>query len=387
MLIYWIWFAQLGRISCGEKWQLLQRFSDPEEFYHSEAVASEDRDLTQAQQILEDCVNKGIHILTAKDESYPQRLLNTYDPPLVLYFRGSLPDWNRQPAIGIVGTRRASAYGCSTAWRFGAQIAASGALVVSGAADGIDAMAMYGALNAGKPVVGVLGCGVDVVYPKKNQEIFELTVANGCLVSEYPPRTPAYKWNFPQRNRIITGICNGLLVVEAPERSGALISANHAMEQGRDVYVVPGVVDNPCCAGSNALLQERAVAALSGWDVVKDYEALYPGQLRRSPLPKEALQVAQAPAFPETASEKSSQSDKKSIDNRDKSTYSVVNNPQPALTQEEQDVLAQIGREPRLVDELLEELSIPAGTAKAILTRLTIKGVIQSCPGGRVSRK
>ncbi len=387
MLVYWIWFAQLNKISCGEKWQLLKRYCDPEDIFHSEDLTEEDKDLTQAQQILEDCVDKGIHILTAGEEEYPQRLRNTYDPPLVLYFRGSLPRWNQQPAIGIVGTRKATAYGCSTARRFGAQIAACGALVISGVADGIDAMAMLGALDTDKPVVGVLGCGVDVVYPKKNQAIFDRVLTNGCLISEYPPRTPAYRWNFPQRNRIISGLSNGLLVVEAPEKSGALITANHAIEQGRDVYVVPGVVDNPSCAGSNALLQEQAVAALSGWDVVKEYQVLYPGQIRRSPLPQGTIQVAQQTQIPGASGKKSSPSDKKSIDNRDKSTYSVVNKPEPALTQEEQAVLAQLSSTPRLVDELLGELSVPAGAAKAILTRLSIKGVIQNHPGGRVSRK
>lgn len=401
MLIHWIWFAQLKKISCAQKWQLLQHFSDPEEIYHSDETALrevgflsadalavlEEKDLTEALQILQECEDKGIHLLTIADDAYPRRLRNTFDPPMVLYFRGKLPDWNDTPVIGIVGTRKATAYGCNTARQFGAQIAACGALVVSGAADGVDAMAMYGALDAGNPVVGVLGCGVDVVYPKKNQQLFDLTAANGCLISEYPPRTPGNAWHFPQRNRIISGISNGLLVVEAPKKSGALITVERALEQGRDVYAVPGPVDNPFCEGSNALLQDRASAALSGWNVVKEYDALYPGRLKNAAVLQPPLRVAQEPEIPVISKGKSPAPDKKSIDNRDKSTYSVVNKPAPALTQEEQGVLAQIGMEPVLVDELVDRLGLSAGAVKAVLTKLAIKGLTKTHPGGRVSRK
>lgn len=401
MLIYWIWFAELKKLSCAQKWQLLQRFHDPEEIYHSDErtlkesgclseevlTALEDKDLRGAEKILQDCEGKGIHLLTVTDEAYPSRLRNTYDPPVLLYFKGSVPAWNDRPAIGIVGTRKATAYGCNTARQFGAQIAACGALVVSGAADGVDAMAMHGALDMGKCVVGVLGCGVDIVYPKKNQQLFDRMESQGCLISEYPPRTPANAWHFPQRNRIISGICDGLLVVEAPEKSGALISAQYAMEQGRDVYVVPGAVDNPYCKGSNALLKDRAVPALSGWDAVKEYTGLYPGKIVPAEVPPMPLKVAQEPAVPAVSAGKSLSPNKKSIDNRDKSTYSVVNKPEPALTQEEQAVLARIGTQMKLVDELLEETNLSTGAVKAILTKLAIKGVIRNHPGGRVSRK
>ena len=198
MLLYWIWFAQLNKITAVQKQLLLQHFTDPEEIYNSEdsklyrieglpesaVQALEDKDLTEARQILEECVNKGIGIVTLHDSNYPSRLRNTVDPPLVLYFKGQLPVWDLQPVIGIVGTRKASSYGLSTAARFGKQIAACGALVVSGGAAGIDAMAMQGALEAGRPVIGVLGCGVDVVYPAQNRQLFSQVVQNGCLISE-----------------------------------------------------------------------------------------------------------------------------------------------------------------------------------------------------------
>ena len=328
MLIYWIWFAQLGGISLVQKLELLQHFHDPEEIYHLQGNISEvpekimealeDKDLSQAERILIDCDQKGIGILTIRDEYYPEKLRNTYDPPLVLYVKGTVPEWNTIPVIGIVGTRKASSYGLQTAWRFGGQIASSGALVVSGGAAGIDGQAMEGALYAGFSTVGVLGCGVDVVYPASNRNLFKRTAEVGCLISEYPPKTPGNWWHFPQRNRIISGMSDGLLVVEAPEKSGALITAKLAMDQGRDVYVVPGNVGVEACIGSNALLQDGGIAALSGWDVVKEYEALYPGKVSKNQIPpytpEKPLKVAQTAAFSEELQNSDEVSQKKYID-------------------------------------------------------------------------
>lgn len=401
MLIYWVWFAQLSGITIAQKLALLQHFHDPEEIYHIQGNISgipeevmealQDKDLREAKKILADCAHKGISVLTLRDESYPKKLKNTYDPPLVLYVKGTLPQWDTIPVIGIVGTRKASSYGLHTAQRFGGQIASSGALVVSGGASGIDTKAMEGALDAGWPVVGVLGCGVDVVYPASNRKLFARVVENGCLISEYPPRTPGIHWHFPQRNRIISGMSDGLLVVEAPQKSGALITAKRAMEQGRDVYVVPGNVDVDSCAGSNALLQDRAVAALSGWDVVKEYDAVYPGKVSKNKIPpypmSEPLKVAQSVSFPEKLENFGGTSQKKAIDNEEKSTYSVLDSAAAALSETEQAVLACVPRQPVLVDEVIAQADLPAGTVRSILTKLSLKGLTAVYPGGRISRK
>ena len=185
-------------------------------------------------------------------------------------------------------------------------------------------------------------------------------------------------------------MCNGLLVVEAPEKSGALISAAHALEQGRDVFVVPGNVDVEACSGSNALLDE-AVAALSGWHVVRQYEHQYPGKVRRQELPKAAqypqTMVAQQQAYPEKADTQNQAHDKKSIDKSLKSTYSVVNNLVSALSQQEQLVFARIGTEGCTVDDLIGNTELPPATVKSILTKLTIKGLVRNLPGGRVAAK
>lgn len=401
MLLYWIWFAQLNKIPVLLKQAMLRRFHDPEEIYHSEESvlagvegmtqaamqALEDKDLAPAQKILWECEQKGIGLLTLRDKAYPNRLRNTADAPVVLYYRGKLPDWDAQPVIGIVGTRKASAYGMSTAAVFGKQIAACGALVVSGGAAGIDTMAMKGALEAGKPVVAVLGCGVDVVFPSQNRFLFQQVTEDGCLLSEYPPRTKGLAWHFPERNRIITGISNGLLVVEAPERSGALISAKWALDQGREVFAVPGNVGVDSCAGSNALLQDRALPALSGWDVVKEYQELWPDVVQKHTVRYEGKSQIRVAQQPMPLPSEWNTVDKKAIDKDDKSTYSVLNSKQTVLSETEQTVLALIGKTPVAVDELIDQTQMSASAVKAVLTRLTIKGLTVNLPGGRVSLK
>jgi DNA processing protein len=199
-----------------------------------------DKDTSDAEQILQECDNKGIQLMVYSDNAYPERLRNIADPPAVLYYKGTFPDFDQEAAIGIVGTRRCSAYGMLQSKQFSNLIANSGGIVVSGGARGIDTMALGGALDSLMPVVCVLGCGVDVVYPSSNRGLYEGVLRCGCLISEFPPGTRPYKWNFPKRNRLISGVSNGVLVVEAPERSGALITARLAAEQGRDLFAVPG---------------------------------------------------------------------------------------------------------------------------------------------------
>lgn len=405
MLLYWVWFAQLKGLTGQQKHQLLAHFRDPEELYHSDPqvmsqipgmteqmmAALEDRSLAEAQKILADCAEKGIAILTYTDEHYPKKLQNTYEAPWLLYYKGKLPQWDEQPLIAVVGTRKATSYGMRAAYRYGSQIAACGGIVVSGGAAGVDTMALEGALQAGAEVVCVFGCGVDVCYPAKNKDLFARVAAGGCILSEYPPRTEAYSWNFPRRNRILSGISNGVLVVEAPMKSGALITARLAMEQGREVFAVPGNVDVDACAGSNALLQDYGIAALSGWDVMKEYQTRYPGKVVRrdalQPPEPAAVEVTQTPRMPKAHPTSREDTDKKSIDKDKNTTYSVVDRPRANLSQEEQAVLDKIGKAPMLIDEVIAASGLPAGKVKSLLTKLTVKGQLQNHPGGRVSRK
>ena len=399
MILHWIWFAELKDITLMDKHRLLERFHDPEELYHTadsilEKYGIKDKDLHTAQNILHKCNKKGIKLLPIADSAYPGRLRNTPDAPILLYYKGVLPDWEKAPFIGVVGTRKASAYGLQIARQMGSQIASCGGIVVSGGASGVDSGAMQGALDAGFPVVGVLGCGVDVVYPRNNRKLFETVVQTGCLLSEYPPEAEGIPWHFPARNRIISGVSNGVLVVEAPKKSGALITAQRALEQGRDVFVVPGNINTPACEGSNALLQEGAIPALSGWNVVSSYETLYPDQVQKStktPVFTEGSAPAKVTQTTQIPTEKSADGEtgrKKSIDNSANSTYSVVlENRHPVLNEEEKYVLAQLTREPKEAAELIAKLDMPSGKVLSILTMLAVKGLVFKHPGGRFSLK
>lgn len=415
MLIHWIWLSMRPAVSDRMRGQLLQQFQDAEDIYFAdeqaygmvegmteEAAASlQDKDLTQAQQVIEICNRKRISILTYRDAAYPNRLRNISDPPVVLYYKGRLPDFDGLPLIAVVGTRSASSYGLTIAKRMGSQIAACGGIVVSGMAYGIDGMAMRGALSAGSPVVGVLGCGVDVVYPLSNRALFADTEQCGCILSEFLPGTPPTKWNFPKRNRLLSGLSCGVLVVEAPEKSGALITAARAAEQGRDVFVVPGNIDTASCAGSNALLRDGAIAVGSGWDVLSEYEALFPDKIhrntgisRQNAYPDEVLLAAQegensrlkvaqkarkvAPCQPKN---------KKEIDKAKNSQYSDAEAKTPALSENEAKIVSLVRQGKTLVDDIIAETGMPAGAVLAVLTMLEVKGVIARLPGKRVELK
>ena len=406
MLLYWIWFAELKEISLLQKRRLLEYFHDPEELYNTSDAALEqlglpeklrralqEKSLQLAEQILHNCIGKNIGVLPVTDSAYPSRLRNTEDAPIVLYYSGRLPDWESAPFIGVVGTRKASAYGLQIARQMGRQIASGGGRIVSGGAIGGDTAAMLGAMDEDHPVVGVLGCGVDVVYPPSNRKLFDAVRKNGCLVSEYPPGTQALSWHFPARNRIISGISSGVLVVEAPRRSGALITAQRALEQGRDVFVVPGNINTITCEGSNALLQEGAIPIFSGWDVLSGYEFLYPGKLHKQKAMRvdfceqTAAKVAQNPMIPAKNGATVGNAQKKSIDNRGVSTYSELKNKQAALSEDEKTILALLTQKPQEPAELIAQLDMPSGKVLSLLTMLTIKGFALKHPGGRISLK
>ena len=415
MLEYWIWFSQLGKLSDRSKRLLMQHYHDPEEIYYAEAdaigqidgmtedqiSALQDKDLNNARAIEDECAKKGLKIVTFEDAAYPQRLKYIADPPMILYYKGKLPDWNDRPAIGVVGTRKASAYGLTTARKMGYQIARCGGIVVSGMARGIDSMAMDGALLADSPTVGVLGCGADRIYPLSNRKLFEDVERYGCILSEFAPGTEPLRWNFPKRNRIISGLSNGVLVVEAPEKSGALITASQALDQGRDVFAIPGNVDQEGCAGSNKLLRSGAIFASCGWDVVSEYEALYPGQLHEdtTPMPgkapetplqnpgEEACKVAQKPKHPRKKPDVPEKLDEKAIDKDTSGAYSDVNTVISRLIGEEQSVAKALKSGECLVDDVIVETGLPARRVMAILTMLEIKGIVRRLPGKRVALK
>lgn len=404
MPLYWIWFAELPDIPLWQKHIILEYFHDPEEIYHTKGdafsvipditegiiQALSNKDLSTAEKILHTCQEKNIHLLSLGDTAYPRQLKNTPDAPIVLYYKGIFPDFDNRPAIAVVGTRKATPYGMNVARRMGAQISACGGIVISGGATGIDTMALSGALNCKMPVVAMLAGGVDVVYPKPNTALFAQIATSGCLISMYPPGTPHYRWNFPVRNRVMSGMSDGVLVIEAPKVSGALITANAALEQGRDVFAIPGNIDVPACAGSNALLQGQARPAFTGWDILKEYTTLYPDKVHKA-TPLDAFfqgttlqpQVSEEVILPKKAEKPR----KISIDKDEKSSYSVIDKPLPPLSEQEKAILSHITGTPRPVDDIILETGLPSQKVLSVLTMLAIKGVVENHPGGFISRK
>ncbi len=419
MLVHWIWLAHRPGLTDRAKVGLLQHFSDPEEIFYADSgafdhigglsgeakEALQDKNLIPAEEILDVCSRSRIHLLTLRDAGYPGRLKNISDPPILLYYKGRLPDLDGSPVIGVVGTRKASAYGLTTAKRMGYQIGRCGGTVVSGMAFGIDGMAMAGALTAGQAVIGVLGCGVDVVYPLSNKALFTDVERYGCILSEFPPGTPPVKWNFPKRNRIISGLSCGVLVVEAPEKSGSLITARQAADQGRDVFVVPGNIDMPSFVGSNRLLRDGAIAVSSGWDILSEYEALYPDKIRKddgasrqTAYPDEVLRaldqeekklpnVAQKPRIPKKQEKQKEENTKKGIDKEPSGAYSDVNDILSKLSPEERAIVTALKGGERLVDDVIAETGLTTGKLLAALTMLELKGLIKRLPGKRIAAK
>ncbi len=229
------------------------------------------KSLDAASRIMETCEQKAIRIIAFEDEDYPRFLRDIQTPPAILYCCGKQVDWNRRLCVGIVGTRNMSPYGLRTAYRTGYELAAAGAIVVSGMAAGVDGVSAAACIAGGGETVAVLGCGVDVVYPRHHANLMEEIKRQGILISEYPPGTTPQSYHFPTRNRIISGISQATLVVEASGKSGSLITAKEAILQGRDVYAVPSNVGSQGAAGTNGLLRDGAHLMLSTEDLVEPY--------------------------------------------------------------------------------------------------------------------
>lgn len=386
MLKYWIWLTTRKYVGTRGAYLLLRHFGSPEAVYFAEENAYKavsairnpkgllDKDLGGAEKILRACHEKGLFVLTMQDAAYPHRLRVLDDPPLVLYGKGTLPDLDG-PVIGVVGTRYASLYGMQQARRMGYGLSRCGATVVSGGAKGIDTEALEGALLGGNPVVAVLGNGVDVVYPAGNRKLFSDVAAKGCLLSEYPPGTPPNREHFPVRNRIISGLSMGVLVVEAPDPSGALITANKALDQGRDVFALPANVGQETGKGNLQLLRDGAILVRDPWEVLEEYQGQYPALQSRDcrGWEKEPVEI-QRPEMSDAA-------DEKGIDKGKASQYIDAKKILDALTPEEQRLVLLLEQGPVHIDTLSEQMGQPAGGVLALLTMLEVRGLIKHLPG------
>lgn len=310
-LIYWVWFSSLRGLRPALLRELLRRLGSPKAVFLAERQALaecgasgaeldrllEQRGLKSAEQIISRCGELGVNILTMQDAAYPARLRGIPDPPCALYIKGRLPDVDSEAAIAVVGTRRSTPYGDKMARELGYGITTGGGLVISGLAEGVDSCAAHGALMAGGRVIGVLGTAINEVFPRFNGPLFDDVAAAGALVSEYPPDAEGHRRYFPARNRIMAALSVGVAVVEAPARSGALITASRAADYGRDVFAVPGNADAPNSRGTNALIRDGARLIENAAQILEEYESRFRDKLRHSArlgIPRE-LAVPEAP--------------------------------------------------------------------------------------------
>ena len=383
---YWIWLTTLLDVRSITIQRLMDRFGGPMEIFFGsyddipwltgrERAALENKDMSRTESVLEKCQRDYIHVVTIQDALYPERLRQIADPPPVLYVRGQLPFLDELPAIAVVGTRRATPYGYKIARKIAQEITAGGGCVVTGMAAGIDGAAARGALLENGPCVGVLGTAIDVDYPAENALLIQDVATIGAIVSEFPPGYPTQGSNFPRRNRIISGLCCGTCVVEAPRRSGALITANLALEQGRDLFAVPGNVDALNSEGTNALIRDCARAVTCGQEILMEYEGLYPYAIR----PDAEIFDAPEPVIenePET---------KSAIDNPPAIPYIDLESRLSGFTAEEQDMLRAMKDGETHIDDIIAETGFPAAKVLSGLTLLVIRGAVRSHPGKRYS--
>ena len=299
-LLYTIWLSLACTPGAETFAKLNNRFSSPEDIYNADkeeiaaCISSKsrdynsliDKDIARAEKVLTFCISKNVGILTYYDSSYPNSLRNIKNPPVLLYYRGKNPDFNSEFFVSIVGTRRLTDYGRKNTFSVAADLALAGATIVSGMAIGIDSVAHAGALSEGKTTVAVIGSGIDVCYPAQHKRLAQEIVKSGCVMTEYAPGTRPEKHNFPLRNRIISALSSATLVMEGRERSGALITARHAKEQGRVVYAFPGNVGNSNSEASNLLIKNGAKLFTSADDIVRDFELTSGGKLNPFMLAK-----------------------------------------------------------------------------------------------------
>ena len=297
-LVYWIWLSLACTPDSATFPKLIESFGDAEAVYNadsralmkclgsraSDRVKLEDKSLERAENIYNFCDKHKVGILAYPDERFPTSLRSIKTPPVLLYYRGVLPDFNRDFFVASVGTRSISDYGRRSAFKVCYDLATAGAIIVSGMAIGNDGVSHAGALSAGKPTVAVIGSGIDVCYPSSHLKLAREIVKTGCVLTEFAPGTPPDKYNFPKRNRIISGLCAATIVIEGREKSGALITARCAMDQGRPVYALPGNVGSDNSQLTSLLLKNGARAFTSAEDILKDFEKNYRGIINQFAL-------------------------------------------------------------------------------------------------------
>lgn len=300
-----IWLREEARLSTRRIWEAREHFGGALEacralnegdlfFTPREREQKANASWKRAEKVLENCRKAGARAICYEEDGYPEDLRQIYDPPAVLYLKGTMPRWEEMPVLAIVGRRKASPLGLETARRFARVLSAHGFLIVSGLAQGVDGAAHQGALEGPTPTVAVLGTAIDQCYPASHNGLLRrILEKEGAALSEYPPGRRGYPGYFPRRNRIISGLSLGVLVVEAARKSGSLITAATALEQGRDVFAVPGSIDRPEYEGCNQLIRSGATLCTDPVEICQEYAGRFPGLvmgLEEKPQEKEPEQ-------------------------------------------------------------------------------------------------
>ncbi len=417
-LLYWLWLSLATCPGTVLPTTLLKYFGDPEKIYeatpedleevdtlfygHEKDLA--DKSLDRAKSILTYCRKEKIGIMTPDDYIYPEGFRALPNKPMVLYYLGNFCDLDNRFTVGVVGTRHPSGYGIHAAKRISLDLARAGAVIVSGVAMGCDTFAHKAALYNKSFTVGILGCGIDRVYPEENAELYEQIIREGLLITEYPPGTPPYGKNFPKRNRLIAALSDTVCVIEGDERSGALITAEDAMKQKKTVYAVPGSIFSRSALGSNFLLKMGAKPCLSAYDIVEDFRPLYPGLKSALPLfgKKESVPEPKKEKRPKIRQKLRSfvfpgsqrSEEEKAIPpefevsfiegekKEEEKTVSSLASPLPTLSEEEREIYIALGYEPMSSDALVTQ-DRSVSKVLQILTKLEIKGLVRKAPGGK----
>lgn len=359
-----------------------------------------DKDTDRAERILEDCRRLGIGVMTYDDPRYPRLLKQIAKPPAVLYFVGKPIDFDRKLGVAVVGTRTMTEYGRDVTYRFSYDLASAGTVIVSGMALGVDGMAAAGSLDAQMPTAVVLGSGLDVVYPKMHTKLYKCILRDGFAVSEYPPGAEPDARNFPQRNRIISGLARCVLVTECPETSGALITAREALAEGKPLFAVPGAITMPGSAGTNELIKSgSAKMVTSPTDILDLFEPAHFPELDASAVGAMNYNAAKAEstyavstktskvAWAKVRRKKPESAPDDSPDTVRESSAPKVTETFVPMSETEKKIYACIPEEGQVsVDLIASGSGAPVPDVLTALLALTCKGVVRQLPGNFYTR-
>lgn len=402
--VYWLWLQRKLGIPTRQLSAVLDMDGGAREIYESTndrlwksgrfSVQSlnslGDRDLSPDEKVLQSCRELGYDILTPDQPEYPERLKTLPDSPAALFVKGRLPRVDRTVCIAIVGTRKATEYGASAARELSRRLTKAGAVVVSGGAVGIDTAAHTGALEAGGATIAVLGCGINYRYNMENAALRERIAEKGAVISEYPPGTTSFPQNFPIRNRIIAGLCLGTVVMEAGAKSGSLITAGLALEQGRDVFAVPMGLGTANSAGVHSLLRDGAIPVRSPLDILMEYVPMFPNSLSiagaERPLMsgREPQRITEEPETDIYTVRKKPKPVKRPEDKPEEPLPESAGFPE-GVSEKARELAHYLRSKPKLADELAREAGIGTAEAMTLLTELELFGCVKACAGGRYS--